>query len=158
MHPTYSTFHPSTTTFLHGHYFKASADTGRISRPFIASQSPKKQHLSRSIARKLRSWTAVPALSSSTSRIKRISVVCISDTHNTKPSLPDGDLLLHAGDLTQYGLFDELQAQLDWLNAQPHQHKIIIAGNHDLILDEVFVRLHPDRELDKPGKSESDLN
>ena len=64
-----------------------------------------------------------------------IRVVCISDTHNATPPLPPGDILIHAGDLTAHGTFDELQAQLQWLSAQPHTHKIVMAGNHDLILD-----------------------
>ncbi|KAL3479449.1 Metallo-dependent phosphatase-like protein [Aspergillus californicus] len=64
-----------------------------------------------------------------------IRVVCISDTHNATPPLPPGDILIHAGDLTAHGTFDELQVQLRWLSAQPHTHKIVIAGNHDLILD-----------------------
>ncbi|KAI3401124.1 hypothetical protein diail_270 [Diaporthe ilicicola] len=64
-----------------------------------------------------------------------ISVVCVSDTHNSQPALPDGDILIHAGDLTQSGSFGETQAALDWLKSQPHRHKIVIAGNHDLLLD-----------------------
>ena len=64
-----------------------------------------------------------------------ITVICISDTHNSQAALPDGDVLIHAGDLTQGGTFSELQAALDWLQAQPHAHKIVIAGNHDAILD-----------------------
>lgn len=64
-----------------------------------------------------------------------ISVVCVSDTHNSQPVLPDGDILIHAGDMTQSGSFKELQVTLDWLNAQPHPHKIVIAGNHDKLLD-----------------------
>lgn len=88
-----------------------------------------------------------------------VKLVCIADTHNSKPDLPDGDILLHAGDLSQYGTFDEVQAQLHWLNSQPHQHKILIAGNHDLLLDSEFVRSHPDRELDsRPGKRRADLD
>jgi predicted phosphodiesterase len=125
-----------------------------ISRPFIASPNYQKQSLAQLIARKLRSWTVIPLTNTPTSSSNdMICVTCISDTHNTKPSLPDGDILLHAGDLSQYGLFDEIQAQLGWLNAQPHKHKIVIAGNHDLTLDEAFVKEHPNRELDKPGKS-----
>ncbi|KAL5341735.1 Metallo-dependent phosphatase-like protein [Aspergillus crustosus] len=62
-------------------------------------------------------------------------VVCISDTHNTKPSLPDGDILIHAGDLTQSGTKKELEAQINWLHQQPHQLKVVIAGNHELCLD-----------------------
>ncbi|KAL1868558.1 hypothetical protein VTK73DRAFT_3614 [Phialemonium thermophilum] len=79
-----------------------------------------------------------------------VTVVCISDTHNTKPSpLPPGDILLHAGDLSQYGTWPEIQAQLTWLADQPHPHKIVIAGNHDLLLDRAFVAAHPDRELER---------
>jgi len=57
-----------------------------------------------------------------------VTIVCIADTHNQQPGLPNGNLLLHAGDLTQHGSFDELQAQLDWLNKQKYQFKVIIAG------------------------------
>lgn len=88
-----------------------------------------------------------------------ITLVCIADTHNAKPELPHGDILLHAGDLSQYGTFDEVQAQLHWLNSHPHQHKIIVAGNHDLLLDSAFVQSHPDRELDRHlGKQRADLD
>ncbi|MCJ1248464.1 hypothetical protein MMC30_005682 [Trapelia coarctata] len=44
-----------------------------------------------------------------------VKVVCISDTHNTQPNVPPGDVLIH----------------VDWLKSQPHAHKIFIAGNHD---------------------------
>jgi predicted phosphohydrolase len=64
-----------------------------------------------------------------------IHIVCISDTHNTTPSLPDGDILIHAGDLTQSGSRRELEAQIAWLDAQPHRFKIVIAGNHEICLD-----------------------
>ncbi|TKA31971.1 hypothetical protein B0A50_01216 [Salinomyces thailandicus] len=29
----------------------------------------------------------------------------------------------------------ELQAQIDWLDSLPHEHKVVIAGNHDTYLD-----------------------
>ncbi|KAL6228962.1 hypothetical protein BDW75DRAFT_250310 [Aspergillus navahoensis] len=64
-----------------------------------------------------------------------VHVVCISDTHNTKPSVPDGDILIHAGDLTQSGTREELEEQIEWLDSQPHRYKIVIAGNHELCLD-----------------------
>ncbi|TVY58781.1 putative rhamnogalacturonate lyase C [Lachnellula cervina] len=135
---------------------KTPASPEVISRPFVSSPTHKKQSLSQSIAKKLRSWSTLPSPTSPDTR-NTISIICISDTHNATPTLPDGDILLHAGDLSQYGLFDEIQAQLDWLNAQPHRYKIIIAGNHDIILDEAFVKAYPERELDKPGKSPTDL-
>ena len=86
-----------------------------------------------------------------------ITVVCISDTHNTQPDLPPGDVLLHAGDLTQDGSFTELQAQLDWLNSQPHTYKVIIAGSHDLLLDDAFVKQHRTMIEVKPGATKADL-
>lgn len=67
-----------------------------------------------------------------------VTVVCISDTHNCQPDLPDGDILVHAGDLTQSGSLKEVQETIDWLNRQPHLHKIIVGGNHDLILDDNY--------------------
>ncbi|KFY19864.1 hypothetical protein V491_04157 [Pseudogymnoascus sp. VKM F-3775] len=86
-----------------------------------------------------------------------ITIVCISDTHTTQPQLQEGDLLLHAGDLSQNGSFNEIQAQLDWLNTQPHKHKIVIGGNHDLLLDPVFVDRFPERIFERPGSRRSDL-
>jgi hypothetical protein len=59
-----------------------------------------------------------------------ITLVCISDTRNSTPSgIPDGDILLHAGDMTNKGTFAELQAQLDWISTLPHLHKVAIGGN-----------------------------
>ena len=63
-----------------------------------------------------------------------IKVVCISDTHNSQQQLPEGDLLIHAGDLTQSGTKLEMQRALDWLKKQPHKFKIVVAGNHDKAL------------------------
>ncbi|KAK3294924.1 Metallo-dependent phosphatase-like protein [Chaetomium fimeti] len=84
------------------------------------------------LARKLYTWRqAVPAQP----LVDPVSVVCVSDTHNTQPPLPDGDVLIHAGDLTQSGLLLELQAAVKWLRAQSHPVKVVVAGNHDLLLD-----------------------
>ncbi|KAF8251785.1 Metallo-dependent phosphatase, partial [Wilcoxina mikolae CBS 423.85] len=63
---------------------------------------------------------------------KKLRIVCISDTHNhTSLSLPHGDILIHAGDLTNRGTHKELSKTLTWLCAQPHELKLIVAGNHD---------------------------
>ncbi|KAK8128207.1 hypothetical protein PG984_009315 [Apiospora sp. TS-2023a] len=65
-----------------------------------------------------------------------IKVVCLSDTHGMiVPNVPPGDLLIHAGDLTQGGTALELQAQIDWLDSLPHRHKVMIGGNHDIFFD-----------------------
>ncbi|KGO68081.1 hypothetical protein PITC_053390 [Penicillium italicum] len=80
--------------------------------------------------------SAAPIPLQNDSNLPPIRIICISDTHNATPLLPPGDILVHAGDLTAHGTSDEVQAQLHWLSSQPHKHKIVIAGNHDLILDE----------------------
>lgn len=64
-----------------------------------------------------------------------IRVVCISDTHTNTLSIPNGDLLIHAGDMTNAGTVEEIQAQLDWMSSLPHREKIVIAGNHDSYFD-----------------------
>lgn len=65
-----------------------------------------------------------------------IRVVCISDTHSLDPGpIPDGDILIHAGDITAHGTPAELQTAINHLSSLPHQHKFIIAGNHDTYLD-----------------------
>ncbi|KAG1906354.1 metallophosphoesterase domain-containing protein 1 [Suillus fuscotomentosus] len=65
-----------------------------------------------------------------------IRTICISDTHNTDISalIPPGDILIHAGDLTHSGTPRELQVTFDWLVSLPHEHKIVIARNHDTYL------------------------
>lgn len=67
---------------------------------------------------------------------KHVRFVVISDTHSTEPeNVPDGDVLLHSGDLTKLGSHDEVKAALDWIVSLPHPIKVIIAGNHDFSLD-----------------------
>ena len=69
------------------------------------------------------------------SRPDSIRIVCISDTHTNTPSLPSGDVLIHAGDLTNAGTVAEIQAQVDWLSTLPFEHIVVIAGNHDAYFD-----------------------
>jgi len=65
-----------------------------------------------------------------------IRVICLSDTHTQIPAkVPLGDLLIHAGDMCNFGDVTELQAQIDWLKSLPHKHKVVISGNHDVYLD-----------------------
>ncbi|OAA47603.1 Metallophosphoesterase domain protein [Metarhizium rileyi] len=64
-----------------------------------------------------------------------VRVVCISDTHDQIVDVPPGDILIHAGDLTNAGTAADIQKQLDWLKSLPHAVKIVIAGNHDSYFD-----------------------
>lgn len=63
--------------------------------------------------------------------------VCISDTHlrhtEHKLKIPDGDVLIHAGDLTIGGNYQEIVAAGRWLKSLPHAQKVVIAGNHDFL-------------------------
>lgn len=58
-------------------------------------------------------------------------IVCISDTHMQRPEVPNGDMLIHAGDLTTIGCADQLHYAAEWLHSLPHRHKVVISGNHD---------------------------
>ena len=64
-------------------------------------------------------------------------IVAISDTHTKERelSIPDGDVLIHAGDFTYKGRKEEISDFLDWFLDLPHKHKVFIAGNHDVTLD-----------------------
>lgn len=46
-------------------------------------------------------------------RVRRTRFVCISDTHNHELKLPKGDVLIHAGDLTNQGTFSEVGFIID---------------------------------------------
>ena len=74
-----------------------------------------------------------------------IRVVCISDTHDRTVAVPDGDLLIHAGDLTNGGSAADVQRQVDWLDSLPHRHKVFVCGNHDSWFDPA-ARLPADKE------------
>lgn len=64
---------------------------------------------------------------------KTLKVVCWSDTHNHHQQIkvPDGDILIHAGDLTSRGTLDSITRFNEHLATLPHRHKVVIAGNHD---------------------------
>jgi Icc-related predicted phosphoesterase len=64
-------------------------------------------------------------------------VVCISDTHNLhqKITVPECDILIHAGDATGRGTLKEVSSFLYWLSQQPAKHKVLISGNHDWIYE-----------------------
>ncbi|KAK8217306.1 hypothetical protein M8818_001559 [Zalaria obscura] len=79
----------------------------------------------------------------------RTRILIISDTHSTpllasndpppdhafRAPLPEADVLIHCGDLTQTGGLDEYDVALDTLAQIDAPLKLVIAGNHDLTLD-----------------------
>lgn len=83
--------------------------------------------------------------------------VCLSDTHSkhellvpeggvvrsfTKLVIPTGDVLIHAGDFTMHGHYEEVCQFVSWLKKLPHRWKIIIAGNHERVLDTLWNMNH----------------
>jgi Icc-related predicted phosphoesterase len=66
-----------------------------------------------------------------------LKFVAISDTHgkHEKVLLPDGDVLIHAGDITKRGTIDEVNSFLAWFGVQKFAYKIFIAGNHDFFFE-----------------------
>lgn len=69
--------------------------------------------------------------------VELISVVCVSDTHckHKDVILPPGDILVHAGDFTATGTPMQINTFGIWLQRQKYEHKIVIAGNHDLLFE-----------------------
>ncbi len=45
--------------------------------------------------------------------------------------IPDGDVLLCAGDITTWGRIEELEEFNKWIGLLPHKYKLVIFGNHD---------------------------
>mmetsp|Transcript_52681 Transcript_52681/g.125869 ORF Transcript_52681/g.125869 Transcript_52681/m.125869 type:complete len:277 (-) Transcript_52681:54-884(-) len=69
--------------------------------------------------------------------------VCFSDTHGREDRIPDdflfpADILLHGGDFTNTGEVSQVKAFAKWLEAYPAQHKVVIAGNHDITFQPDF--------------------
>lgn len=101
------------------------------------------------------SYRNLPPTSTSAMETTKPSIktrfLIISDTHSASPSqnassddvsfrppLPQADVLLHCGDLTMVGYLHEYEKTLDMLESIPAGLKLVIAGNHDISLDEVY--------------------
>lgn len=65
-------------------------------------------------------------------------LVITSDTHGVhhRVKIPDGDVLIHAGDCTDTGSLNELAAFNQFLEKLDHPSKILVAGNHDLCFEQ----------------------
>lgn len=65
-------------------------------------------------------------------------IVALSDTHahHGRVTVPDGDVFVFAGDLMTCGRrWEEVVSFGQWFSSQPHQHKILVAGNHDRLFE-----------------------
>jgi predicted phosphohydrolase len=69
---------------------------------------------------------------------QKLTIIALSDTHglHREADVPDGDLLIHAGDFT---MFSNSAAAIfdfnEWLGELPHRWKICIPGNHEFFLE-----------------------
>lgn len=79
--------------------------------------------------------------------MKPYRIVCISDTHEQaqRLTIPECDLLIHAGDITGRGHLDKVHAFNDWCGRLVDSGRVgeivVIAGNHDITAEthpEVF--------------------
>ena len=80
-----------------------------------------------------------------------LRLVLLSDTHglHREISIPDGDVLVHAGDFCSEGEAVQARSFGEFLRGLPHRHKVVIAGNHDRCLEadpdlgpEIFAGCH----------------
>ena len=64
-----------------------------------------------------------------------MKIVLISDTHGLHSKMahpmPEGDVLIHAGDFTNVGSLPDVARFDQWMGSLDYKHKIVIAGNHE---------------------------
>lgn len=70
---------------------------------------------------------------------------CVSDLHGFQPQLVGGDILIICGDLTARNTKDEYTRFISWLSKLPYRCKIVIAGNHDGLIEKGTVTIGNDQ-------------
>lgn len=73
----------------------------------------------------------------------KIRFVCISDTHThlekrKRLKIPDGDVLLHAGDFTVYGTADEIHLVNEYLGKTVFVYFSLLTGKENFLLSNFF--------------------
>lgn len=69
---------------------------------------------------------------------KIFTITATSDSHNLHHQIKldgSGDFLIHAGDISNRGSYQEVKSFLDWFSVQDYKYKIFIAGNHDFLFE-----------------------
>lgn len=67
-----------------------------------------------------------------------VRLVVLSDTHGNDlpPSLPEGDILLHLGDVANRGNLSDIRSFVRWAKASKFPEIVVLEGNHDRDLDQ----------------------
>lgn len=67
-----------------------------------------------------------------------MKIVSFSDTHgkHAKLQYPEGDVIIFAGDICKRGALEEVIDFAKFMQNLPHEYKIVIAGNHDFVLED----------------------
>lgn len=66
-----------------------------------------------------------------------MKILHLSDTHGLHKnlrSLPEADVIVHSGDFTFAGSEEEAYDFMNWFCNLPYEHKVFIAGNHDMCM------------------------
>lgn len=135
--------------------------------PLILAPAPKRRlQASSSKLHTAFTMSMTPSNSAPPTHVKTRFLV-ISDTHSAspgqnvhkentpfRPPLPKADVLLHCGDLTMVGLVHEYEKTLEMLGTIDADLKLVIAGNHDISLDEEYYErrgsyMHRSNEFDQ---------
>jgi len=75
---------------------------------------------------------------------KTMKIVTISDTHNKHRDIdmPEGDVLVVAGDFTGTGATHQVAEFNEWLGELDFEHIIVVAGNHELSFEDPRRAMH----------------
>ena len=102
----------------------------------VERYGPASLHVSLDGTRSIQKFSSLPEQPSGSVRI-----VLVSDTHNqlSEIAIPPGDIFVHTGDITfcSSGGVNTLKDFNAQLEALPHEHKIVIAGNHDRRIEQL---------------------
>jgi Icc-related predicted phosphoesterase len=72
-----------------------------------------------------------------------MKIICFSDTHKLHDQIeemPEGDVLLFAGDMCGRGGIKSIGRFNKWLGTLNYKYKIVVAGNHDMCLEDPSLR------------------
>lgn len=66
-----------------------------------------------------------------------MKIAVISDTHgqHNKVVIPEVDCLIHCGDISSMGTYNQVNNFMNWFSKIDIPYKIFVAGNHDFLLE-----------------------